>query len=248
MALIILVLWFIVGWLMGTVLNFLADQLPEHAHLKKLSCSHCGNGISWVRFLTLERCGYCNNRRSSRSWIIQLGLPVLSMAIWTLPHERIPSTVSLFLLSYFILVCVIDIEHRLILGQISLVGVILGVSIGIFLHDIPMTLIGGAAGAGIMLGLYQMGRLFSHWVSQKRGESVDEEALGFGDVYIAAIIGLILGWPGITAGLFIAILGGGLVSGLYLLGMIIFKKYKPFTSLPYAPFLLLAAVVLIYRP
>jgi leader peptidase (prepilin peptidase)/N-methyltransferase len=152
------------------------------------------------------------------------------------------------MMGYFILVAVIDIEHRLIIGQISLVGVILGAAVGILLHAPWITLLGGIAGAGIMFVLYQMGRLFSMWVSRKREEPVAEEALGFGDVYIAGIIGLILGWPGITAGLFLAILVGGLISGLSLVIMLLLKKYQPFMALPYAPFLLLAATVLLYRP
>jgi prepilin signal peptidase PulO-like enzyme (type II secretory pathway) len=248
MELIPLLLWLITGWVMGAVINLLADQLPEQAHLGKPVCAHCAQERSWGKYIALIHCSNCHSRRSIRSWIVQIGLPVLAFVIWIFPSARVPSIVSYFLLSYFILVAVIDIEHRLILGQISLAGVILGASVGILLHDPLTTLFGGIAGAGIMFTLYQMGRLFSIWVSRKREGPAAEEALGFGDVYIAAIIGLILGWPGITAGLFLAILVGGMVSGLSLLTMFILKKYQPFMALPYAPFLLLATTVLLFRP
>jgi leader peptidase (prepilin peptidase) / N-methyltransferase len=165
-----------------------------------------------------------------------------------LPPGRLPPEIGFVMLAYFILVAVIDIEHRLILGPISQFGVVLGLLIGIYLHNVLYTLIGGLAGAGIMWLLYLAGRLFSRYLSKRREEPIDEEALGFGDVYIAAIIGLILGWPGITAGLLGAILLGGLISGLYLLVMVIAKRYHSNTALPYAPFLLLAVVLLLYYP
>jgi len=236
------------GWLIGALLNILADQLPDKNRIGQPQCIHCRKNLFWSRYLTLGRCDHCGQGRTARSWVVQVGFPLLCLVVWFFPSDRIHPVISIILLSYFGIVSIIDIEHRLILGPISLAGLIIGVSVGIYLHDLPITLLGGAAGAGIMWILYQMGRLFSRWMSYRRGEVVDEEALGFGDVYVAAIIGFILGWPGITAGLFLAILAGGVISGLYLLGMVVLRRYQPFKALPYAPFLLLAAVVLIYRP
>jgi leader peptidase (prepilin peptidase)/N-methyltransferase len=74
----------------------------------------------------------------------------------------------------------------------------------------------------------------------------DEVALGFGDVNFAGILGLLLGWPGISAGLLFTVLAGGLISLLIILGMLITKKYKAFTAIPYAPFLILSAFYLLY--
>jgi len=46
--------------------------------------------------------------------------------------------------------------------------------------------------------------------------------------------------------LFTAIVLGGLISGLYILVMVLRKRYQAFTAIPYAPFLVIAAVILIY--
>jgi len=99
-----------------------------------------------------------------------------------------------------------------------------------------------------MLALYYLGELFAKLLARMRGQPVDEVALGFGDVNLAGILGLVMGWPGITACLFIAILIGGLISGIYLVVMVIKRSYRAFTALPYAPFLLLSAVFLLFRP
>jgi hypothetical protein len=42
------------------------------------------------------------------------------------------------------------------------------------------------------------------------------------------------------------VLAGGLISLLIILGMLIAKKYKTFTAIPYAPFLILSALYLLY--
>jgi len=83
-------------------------------------------------------------------------------------------------------------------------------------------------------------------MARARKQPVEEIALGFGDVNLSGVLGLMLGWPRITANLVLGILLGGLVSGFYLLSMMVRKKYKAFTAVPYAPFLLIAAVILFY--
>jgi hypothetical protein len=65
-------------------------------------------------------------------------------------------------------------------------------------------------------------------------------------VNISGILGLLLGWPAISAGLLFAVFAGGLVSLVIVVGLLISKKYKAFTAVPYAPFLILSAVYLLY--
>ena len=114
------------------------------------------------------------------------------------------------------------------------------------MHGIKDTLFGGGAGFGIMLALYYFGVLFTRLLSRRREEPMDEVALGFGDVNLSLILGLLLGWPGITAGLFFAVLAGGLGSGIYLLVNKLTRGYENFTAIPYAPFLLFGAMILIF--
>jgi leader peptidase (prepilin peptidase)/N-methyltransferase len=179
---------------------------------------------------------------------VQLGYPVLFLFLDALSPGRVTLIEALVLIIYFGEVAVIDIEHRLVLHPISLVGALIGLVVGYRLHGLVMTLVGGAAGFVIMLALYYLGELFSRLLGRLRGQPVNEVALGFGDVNLAGILGLVMGWPGITACLFVAILIGGLISGLYLVIMMLTRTYRAFTALPYAPFLLLSAVFLLFRP
>jgi len=97
-----------------------------------------------------------------------------------------------------------------------------------------------------MLALYYLGALFARWMARRRGNDFNDEALGFGDVNLSGIIGLMLGWPGILAGLFTAIILGGLVSFAILIVMISTHKYQAFTTIPYAPFLVIGTLLLLY--
>ena len=79
----------------------------------------------------------------------------------------------------------------------------------------------------------------------KRGAGAGaEEALGFGDVMLGGVLGLILGWPAIFASLLLTILLSGAASLLYLLVMILARRYSPALSIPYGPYLVLGAVLL----
>jgi leader peptidase (prepilin peptidase)/N-methyltransferase len=75
---------------------------------------------------------------------------------------------------------------------------------------------------------------------------LSEVALGFGDVNLAGVMGLLLGWPGIVLGLVLAIFLGGFVSLIYIVIMLITRRYKTFAAIPYGPFLVLGGVILIY--
>ena len=66
------------------------------------------------------------------------------------------------------------------------------------------------------------------------------------DVILGGILGLILGWPGIVAGLVLGILIAGLVSFLYLVGMALIRRYQAFTAIPYGPFLVASALLLLF--
>jgi leader peptidase (prepilin peptidase)/N-methyltransferase len=78
-----------------------------------------------------------------------------------------------------------------------------------------------------------------------RHQPVEEEALGFGDVNLAGVLGLMLGWPGILAGIVLTIFLAGGISLVYLIWKIIVKQYSPNLALPYGPFLALSALILL---
>ena len=236
----------LIGWLAGWLVNYLADVLPVTRSFSRPVCPHCQTPYRWGGYLLFHNCTTCAAPRKWRPLVIQAVLIVAAVLLWLFPRPGFPFAMAFILFIFLSLVFVIDLEHRLILHPVSLVGALLALGIGIFLHGIVTTLIGGAVGFGVMLVFYFVGELYVRYMSKKRGINTDEVALGFGDVNLSGILGLLLGWPLISAGLLFAVLAGGLISLFIIVGMLIAKKYRAFTAIPYAPFLILSALYLLY--
>ncbi|MBM3144118.1 MAG: hypothetical protein FJ010_03935 [Chloroflexi bacterium] len=235
------------GWLGGMVVNYLSDILPHERRLAAPICMICGEKQPWWNYLVWpRRCPACGGRRRLRVWIVEIIYIGVSVWLWISPPVRLGAWVGIALMLYFGVVVVIDMEHRLILHPVSWTGALLGLAVGSWLHGLTPTLIGGAAGYGLMLILYGLGFLFARGVARFRGEPIEEVALGFGDVNLSGVLGLLLGWPGIIGGLILAILLGGVVSFFYLLVTLLLRRYRVFTAIPYGPFLVCGAIGLLY--
>ena len=246
-AMLVTVLVGLIGWAAGALVNYLADVLPYKRALVTPFCHTCGAPQSFTNYLLWpRRCDDCRAWRTWRVWIVEIAFVAATLWLWLRPPPNLNFLLGFILLVYFGLVTLIDLEHRLIMHPVSIAGAILGLGIGTWLHGFWDTLLGGVAGFVIMLGLYVLGSLFARLAARIRGETLDEEALGFGDVNLAGVLGLILGWPGIIMGLVFAILLGGLVSGIYMLTMLVTRRFQAFTAIPYGPFLIAGAMFLLY--
>jgi leader peptidase (prepilin peptidase)/N-methyltransferase len=238
----------IIGWLLGMVINYLSDTLPVARRLCKPFCHTCGSEMGIVNYLIWpRRCSACRSLRPWRVWVVELFLILSSSWLWGNSPAGIGYWSGIILLAYFTLITIIDLEHRLILHITSLVGLLFGLFVGINLHGLVPTVAGGATGFVLMLALYYSGFIYLKISRKLRGREPEEtEALGFGDVNLSGIIGLILGWPGVLLGLVFAILLAGFVSLFYLVYMLARHNYHADSALPYGPFLVMSAVILLY--
>ena len=235
------------GWGIGALVNYLADTLPVSRRFAFPVCSECAESFNWQNILLMKKCTNCGTSPPTRHRDTQFISTIVVLLMWSYAPPRLDFTWAVVILTYLGLVFIIDIEHRLILHPVSLVGIVICGAYGIIHRGFLPTLFGALAGFGIMLALYYFGFLFSKLVSRIRKQPVEEVALGFGDVTLSAVLGCLLGWPGITAGLVLAIILGGLFSLGYILIKMVRKKYHLLSAIPYGPFLIISAIVLLFR-
>ncbi len=236
------------GWLLALLINYLSDVIPFTRSFSLPTCPQCHGKYPLPDYLTFHKCPVCGLKRSLRTWIVQALIPLALIWLLLNPPGRLKLWMCVIILSYLAVVAIIDYEHRAILYQESVFGGLLGLALGFYLHGVLPTILGGLVGFLIMLVLYYLGILFAHLVARIRRQTSSEVGLGFGDVTLAGVLGLMLGWPGITIGLIIGIFLAGIVSAIYLLILIISRRYKVFSSIPYAPFLVLGSAILLFRP
>ena len=239
---------FVVGWIAAALINYLCDVLPETRRFSRIICLHCHQTYPIVDYLLMKPCPTCSKWRKIRAWAVLILFVCIAILLALFSLGRLGFWIGLLLLIYFGVVSVIDIEHRIIMHPVSIAGALIGICIGLWQHGLVATLIGGFAGLGIMLGVYFTGMLFSMWISKKRKTEFDEDAFGFGDVALSGVLGLLLGWPGIAGGLILAILFGGTGSLFVMVYALFTKRFHSFMTIPYGPFLILGAAILIYRP
>jgi leader peptidase (prepilin peptidase) / N-methyltransferase len=237
----------ILGLLAGYLVNYVSDVLPFTRRFSQPNCPNCSTPFSWKDYLLLQACRSCGHKRSVRTYLVLLVMLAATVYFWIDPPVRIGFLLSYILLVYLGVVFVIDLEHRLIMHPVSITGAILGLGIGSYANGLVPTLLGGAFGFGSMLLLYYLGEVFTRYMSKRRGEPVDEVALGFGDVNLCGVTGLLLGWPVILAGILFTIFAGGIGSILVIAYMLIRKRYNVFTPIPYAPFLIFSVLFYLFR-
>ena len=245
----------ILGWLAASLVNYLSDVLPATRKLTTPTCPQCAAKSAWTDYLLLKGCSACGKARGWRTWLMQVFGVGLSLYIWFSPPKELGYWLGLILLIYLAVVLIIDLEHRLILHPVSIFGAVLALGLGILQRGLVATLIGGAFGFGIMYAFYGLGVLFTRMRArrmQAQGiEADDEVALGFGDVNLAGVLGLLLGWPIIWFGLLLGILGGGLISILLVISVLIRQRYQEnvmMIFIPYGPYFILSAFILLYLP
>ena len=227
--------WALLGVAVGSFLNVVADRWPVGGSLLSppSHCDACGRCLrSWelvpiLSYLVLRgRCRSCGARVGLRTLAVELGAGLLfGLAAWRIAPRGVRDWVALGLtsayLSVLLTVTVTDLEHGLIPDRVTLPAIALAVIGGALtgwpgvLHDLG----GGLAGAGMIALII--------WLVP--------EGMGWGDVKLAGLIGLVTGLPGVWFALFIAFVSGGIVAG----GLMATGRRRRGETIPLGPFLAL---------
>lgn len=243
------------GYLSGMLVNFIVDGLYRRRQFFTAELEEELTQKGWLKFLAWPFGFKQRGRRFMlRVMVVNLIFVILVPVLWLNQTEDIAFWWGLPVLVYFAVVIVMDVEYRIVMHPVSIAGAILGTFVGFIKYgadtDAVITIFaGGAVGFAVMFVLYKLGEVFMKLINRRRGgDEIDEVALGFGDVNMAGVVGLFIGWPPIILGLLFAVFVGGMVSILYVIGMVVTRRFRAFAALPYAPFLALAALVMVFFP
>ena len=251
----------LLGWIAGLFINYVSDVLPRTRRFSQPACVHCETPFSWKDYLMLRNCRNCGKARSLRTWLVQILTTTAFVYFWLFPSKALGIPLGMLVIIYFAMITVIDLEHRLILFPTSVAGALLGLIVGTSIHSradglllgAGKSLLGGLFGFGMMFVLYLFGTLVARYRARKMAADGkapdDEEALGGGDMYLAGVLGLMLGWPFILNALLLGVLLGGLVSFLFLAALLLRRRYSSdalMTFIPYGPYLILGAFYLLF--
>lgn len=245
MEAILIIIFFLLGMIIASFLNVCIDRLPTHQSLvyPPSHCDACNRRLAakdlipifsylWLR----GRCRYCGVVIPRRVLWVELSSAVLfGLACWWY-GVSIELAIALFYICILMVIMVIDWEKGLILNKIVLpaLGAALLISIifSILLPDVEIVPFIGRAAAGGGIGLV----LFFFIVVVSRG------GMGWGDVKLAALIGLITGFPLV----FIALLIGVILGGAAAVLLLAFKIKRRKETIPFGPFLVIATIVTLF--
>lgn len=231
---------FLFGIAIGSFLNVLVDRIPrnESVVVSRSHCEHCRHILAWYDLIPLlsyallrGKCRYCHKHIGYYYPIVEAltGILFVITANFLLSDFRILAGFDLisFALSgyyYLLISCLIviiftDIKYGIIPFKIISVIVLAAIVYAIFSPFFINYLLTALGAFGLFLSLFLLTK---------------GKGLGFGDVVYAFMMGLVLGFPKIIVGLYIAFLTGAIISLLLVWSG---KKKMKGDSIPFGPFL-----------
>lgn len=238
----------LVGLGAGVIVNLLADRIEgdEDPPWCAGSCQACGVTLPASRFMpvlamraTRRRCIACGTVASLRAPLLGMALAVIFplLAARVLDPANITRISPWLILALDLIGCcflafvfAVDLDHRLIfdLSIYPPIVVLLATALIFDRKALAAMLFGVIICGGLFLVLYGLGFLLYR-----------QEALGFGDVKLAVLIGVLVGWPAIGTAIGLAALFGAAISVL-LLGLGTASRR---TFIPFGIFMALGAVL-----
>jgi leader peptidase (prepilin peptidase)/N-methyltransferase len=251
---VVVVLCGVFGILIGSFLNVVVYRLPQGMSLSRpaSACPKCGSSIraydnipvlSWL--MLRGKCRNCRTGISARYPLIELGTAAFFVIVGLYFAGSITTTqpgpvaiahgVSLIAFLYLgaisVALAIIDIETHTLPNRIVLpayiVGAVLLLAASILGADFA-PLLRASIGLAAMWGMYALMR-----IAYPKG-------MGYGDVKLAGVLGLYLGWSGWGA-LLVGSFAAFVLGGLFGIGVILIRRGTRKTGIPFGPWMLLGA-------
>ncbi|OGO23034.1 MAG: hypothetical protein A2Z28_06240 [Chloroflexi bacterium RBG_16_51_9] len=247
MSFLLILIFVLLGLFVGSFLNVCIDRLPRRQSIiaPPSHCPACNQRLGLLDLIPIlsyvwlrGRCRYCRSPIPLRLPLVEGITALLFAFIYTLYGKAgLWLELGAFLIYACLLIIIffIDMENQLVLDKVTFPGMAIAFVFSFFLPEpflrepgVRSALLGGATGSGIMALIY-----FIVFLIFRR------EGLGFGDVKMAALIGLMVGFPLVIEALLLSWISGGLVAAI----LLALKVKGRMDKIPSATFMAVAAMV-----
>lgn len=234
---------FFFGMIWGSFLNAWEWRMRHNKHIAsgRSACRDCNTQLKWydniplVSFVLLRgKCRVCNAAISPQYPIVEVTVGFLFILVAWVHSVPAVADVGLFLRDIFLVfmlsyIFIYDLKYQEIPDQISLsTSAVLAIGGLVFgwLTWQSMT-IGALIGAGFFLLQYVVSR--GKWI-------------GGGDIRLGLLMGVALGWPLTVVALFLAYVGGAVLS----IPLVLARKKEMASAVPFGTYLTVATIVALW--
>lgn len=233
------VLIFILGLIVGSFSNVCIYRIPRNESII-YPASHCPkcrskikpvDNIPLLSFILLKgRCRNCKSKISIQYPIVELLTGLIYLIIYLAYGLSFQASIYIILSSALIIIAFIDLNEQIVPDVISLPGIVIGFIISFFVPYVSFinSALGVVVGGGIILIIGLGGSVI-----------FKKEAMGGGDVKLAAMIGAFLGWRYIIISLFLGFFLGALAGIILILSKIKSRD----DVVPFGPFIVLGSFI-----
>ena len=235
----------LVGLIIGSLINIISTRLSANRPLfGALRCTRSSHRLGMAQALPVVgyamqggRCSTCGKSISVSYPLVELSVGVLYGTLFLLEGWGVRFAFHAMYVALLMLVLVIDWKHRDIYLSIIALGALVALAGSLLLPEIGIVnaLIGAAVAGGFFLLAYILAKLIFPRI---------EEPLGLGDVFLALMMGLMLGFPNIVGALLI----GPLLAGAAALIMLLSRRSKMGDFMPYGVALCVATILFLVYP
>jgi len=227
------------GLIVGSFCNVCIYRIPKNESIiyPASHCSKCRSKIKPVdnipllSFILLKgRCRNCGSKISIQYPVVELLTGIIYLIIYLIYGLSIQSLIYIILSSALIIIAFIDLNEQIVPDVISLPGIGVGLILSFFVPYLSFinSALGVVVGGGIILIIALVGSMI-----------FKKEAMGGGDVKLAAMIGAFLGWRYTIISLFLGFFLGDL-AGIFL---ILSKIKSKEDMVPFGPFIALGSLI-----
>ena len=233
------VLIFILGLIVGSFSNVCIYRIPRNESIvyPASHCPKCRSNISpkdnipLLSYILLKgRCCNCKSKISIQYPVVEFLTGFIYLIIYLIYGLSIQTLIYIILSSALIIIAFIDLNEQIVPDVISLPGIVLGLILSFFVSYISFvnSALGVLVGGGIILIIGLAGSAI-----------FKKEAMGGGDVKLAAMIGAFLGWRYIIISLFLGFFLGALAGIILILSKIKSRE----DVVPFGPFIVLGSLI-----